>query len=268
MTLKTGIKSLRCLEREETFHPVVGPSIEAKILHVDQQKLSERARVCKKFVIWDIGFGAAANALAAVEALVGIDTETEIHSFDRTTAAIEFAIGHAPDLDYLNLHLETIRSLLHKRKISITPHLTWFLHLEDFAKSLERPELPSPHALIYDPYSPAENVEMWTLEHFRRLYRRLDPKVPCLLTNYTRSTAVRATLLMAGFFVGRGCAIGEKAETTIASNRIELLDKPLGSHWLQTVQASSNSAPLKNPYALASISAAELAQLKMAPQFN
>src|SRR4051812_16001165 len=93
VTLKTGIKSLRCTERKETFHPGIGPWVEANQLHVHQQRLVERCSASTRFVIWDVGFGAAANVLAAIEALRGCACEIEIHSFDKTTAPIEFALA-------------------------------------------------------------------------------------------------------------------------------------------------------------------------------
>ncbi len=58
-----------------------------------------------KFVIWDVGFGAAANVLAAVAALrshpQASEAEIEIHSFDKTTAPIEFALQHQQELEYM-----------------------------------------------------------------------------------------------------------------------------------------------------------------------
>jgi hypothetical protein len=40
------------------------------------------------------------------------------------------------------------------------------------------------------------------------------------------------TLLLAGFYVGIGASVGEKAETTVASNSLELIERPLGRDWL------------------------------------
>ena len=123
--------------------------------------------------------------------------------------------------------------------------------------------LPAPHAMIYDPYSPVGNPEMWSLEHFSRLRSRMDDASPCLLTNYTRSTAVRVTLLLAGFYVGIGCEVGEKAETTVASNCRELIERPLAKSWLERVHISRNSAPMTSAqYSQAYISDSDFALLK------
>ncbi len=248
VTVQTGARSLRSREFGETFHPVVGPMIEAVVLHVRQQRLVERAGKTRgPFVIWDVGLGAAANAIAAIEAFHAADAamRVELHSFDHTTAPLAFALEHAEALGYLPPHAEAVRSLLKtgRWQSPVLPEFAWHFHAGDFRESITHP--PAPHAILYDPYSPAANPALWTLEHFAALHARLDPTRPCLLTNYTRSTAVRVTLLLAGFFVGRGHATGEKDETTIASNALELLDEPLDARWLERVQKSTRSAPLR-----------------------
>ena len=126
---------------------------------------------------------------------------------------------------------------------------------------------PAPHAILYDPYSPAVNPELWTLEHFQALRACLDPEHPCLLTNYTRSTAVRVTLLLAGFHVGLGHATGEKDQTTIATNISSLLTDPLGPQWLTRVRRSTRSAPLRTAGVPGGISAEDFAALSSHPQF-
>ncbi len=274
VTLKTGIKSLRCQERRETFHPVTGPRAEANILHVEQQRLVERCvQASSKFVIWDVGFGAAANALAVIEALSGLadGPPIELHSFDRTLEALEFALEHSGELGYLEPHRELLLQLLADREVRVSSRLSWKFQFGDFRELLLAGKpLPAPNSILYDPYSPATNPEMWTLDHFQRLRSRLEPESPCLLTNYTRSTAVRATLLLAGFAVGVGRSVGEKAETTIASNDASLLLKPLQRSWINRVRISRNSAPMRRAeaYSQAPMNPSDLELLEAAPQFN
>ena len=268
VTLKSGIKSLRSLERGETFHPVTGPLVEANILHVNQQRLIERCAGVEKFVVWDVGFGAAANVLAAIEALKSSDQPIEIYSFDKTTSPIEFALSNSNELGYLNGYENILRRLIVEKNVKLQPQINWQLCLGDFGEAIQERRLPSPHAIFYDPYSPVGNLEMWVLEHFQKLRRCLDPNVPCLLTNYTRSTAVRATLILAGFYVGQGCEVGEKAETTIASNQFSLLRHPLDRRWLERVRNSTNAAPMRNlTYSKAPISQEDFALLQQSPQF-
>jgi tRNA U34 5-methylaminomethyl-2-thiouridine-forming methyltransferase MnmC len=144
--------------------------------------------------------------------------------------------------------------------------LRWHLHRGDFRAQLDA--APAPHAILYDPYSPRANPELWTLEHFTKLHASLDPARPCLLSNYTRSTAVRVTLLLAGFFVGHGHATGEKDQTTIASNDRPLLTDSLDHAWLGRVRRSTASAPLRAGGNAGPISVEDFARLSAHPQFH
>ena len=268
VTVKSGARTLRSLACGETFHPVVGPMLEAVALHVQGQRLVERARASGgPLVIWDVGLGAAANAIAAIEALDGVETPMEMHSFDRTLAPLAFAHDHAEALGYVAPWRHSIAALLSAGEWRDARRpLTWRVHRGDFRKRMA--DAPAPHAIFYDPYSAATNPELWTLEHFTALRARLADDAGCMLTNYTRSTAVRVTLLLAGFCVGRGGATGEKDQTTVATNRAELLLHPLDVDWLTRVGRSTRGAPLRAEKVDGrAIAAGDWAALNAHPQF-
>jgi hypothetical protein len=247
VTVASGARSLRSVATGETFHPVVGPMAEARGLHVAQSLLEERAGRCgRPFVVWDVGLGAAANAVAVIEAFAGKPCAegVELHSFDCTAGPLEFAIRHAEDLGYLSAWKREVSELATAHH-TVAGCVRWFFHVADFRESVRAPVVARPDAILYDPYSPAANPGMWTLEHFARLRSCLDPGRPCTLTSYSRSTAVRVTLALAGFFVGRGGGIGEKDQTTVAATHGELLLHPLGPEWLGRVARSTRGSPLR-----------------------
>jgi tRNA U34 5-methylaminomethyl-2-thiouridine-forming methyltransferase MnmC len=270
VTVQSGVRSVRSREFGETFHPVVGPMTEAVALHVRQQRLVERtAETDGPFVIWDVGLGAAANAVAVLEAFAENPTaDVQLYSFDHTSAPLAFALQHANELGYLAAHTGAIEHLLShgEWRTAHASRLRWHFHPGDFCLTMTA--APKPHAVLYDPYSPAANPELWTLEHFTALHALLDPARPCLLTNYTRSTAVRVTLLLAGFFVGHGHATGEKDETTIAANALSLLPEPLDQRWLDRVQRSTRAAPLRKLGVPGVIHRADWQRLAEHPQFS
>ena len=254
VTLRSGHKSLRLANTLQTFHPGIGPLAEAEILYVRGQKLIERTSIPGNFVIWDVGLGAAANALSAIHALSGQGqyssndpciANVEIHSFEQSLEPLRFAIQHAEELQYLKNDLPLIESLLSNGMVQIHPQLKWILHRGDFRETMHLPEIPAPQAIFYDPYSLAVNPELWSVEHFQKLRARMDDTKPCLLTNYTRSTALRATLILAGFYVGVGSTIGDKEETTVVSNSLDLIENPLDELWLKRVKASQNANPIR-----------------------
>jgi hypothetical protein len=245
VTVQSGARSLRDRACGETFHPVIGPMQEATSLHVEGQRLVERAQASPSpMVIWDVGLGAAANAIAALEALRTAETPVELHSFDCTLAPLAFARAHATELGYVVPWQEPVDALLETgswRDARSRAH--WIVHRGDFRDRMN--DAPIPQAILYDPYSARTNPELWTLEHFTALRTLLGGGVDCMLTNYTRSTAIRVSLLLAGFFVGRGGATGEKDETTAAATQRSLLVPPLEAAWLKRVQRSTQGAPLR-----------------------
>ncbi|MBU6399036.1 MAG: hypothetical protein KGS61_01835 [Verrucomicrobia bacterium] len=262
--LANGAWSVRSLAHQETFHPVIGPVAEAEALYVRQLRLVERrAAAPGEFVLWDVGLGAAANVLTVLRATRHLPGTMRVLSFDQTLEPLEFALCHTDALGYLGGYEERLRRLITEYRVRFTDGtqtVDWTLELHDFptllakadrqlpsAGRLEQTTWPPPHAILFDAFSPAKNPAMWTLPLFADLFDQLDPRRPCALPTYSRSTMLRVTLLLAGFFVGAGHATGEKEETTIAANFLSLLDHPLGRSWLRRAHRSTSAEPLCEP---------------------
>jgi len=252
--LSSGAYSVHSLAHAETFHPVIGPVAEAQALYVRQLGLARRLQSHRgEFVIWDVGLGAAANALTVLQTAREVSCSIHLLSFDHTLAPLEFALTHPQHLQYLAGHENLLRILLTEHRLSVKEGacaLNWDVHLADFPTLLSAPgtrSLAKPHLIMFDAFSPAKNPAMWTLPLFSNLYRLLDPAQPCALPTYSRSTMLRVTLLLAGFFVGVGHATGEKEETTIAANTLDLIDEPLDRRWLSRARRSSSAEPLVEP---------------------
>ncbi|HYV28412.1 MAG TPA: methyltransferase, partial [Candidatus Eisenbacteria bacterium] len=89
--LCNGAFSLRSLEYNETMHPAIGPLAEADVLYVRQLRIAERAAKHNgHFVVWDVGLGAAANAIAVLQALAPLNTQLTLLSFDATIEPLRF----------------------------------------------------------------------------------------------------------------------------------------------------------------------------------
>ena len=268
--LKSGQRSVRCRTHGETMHVGTGPSTEAAELHIRQQRIVKRAQAqagCgAPFVLWDVGLGPAGNALTALDALRAVEAPVEIHSFEISTDVLEFALQHADALGYMAGWEPALKQLLADGVANPLPHVRWQLHRGDYLTQLHN--APPPAAIFHDPYSPARNPGMWSLEVFQAARERVGDET-CLLTNYTRSTAVRVTLALAGWRVGLGVATGDKDQTTIAASRADLLERPLGRDWLRRVRASTNAAPFRGGrYAPGPISEADFTALEALPQFG
>jgi tRNA U34 5-methylaminomethyl-2-thiouridine-forming methyltransferase MnmC len=277
--LNNGICSVRSLADAETFHPVVGPVAEAEALYVNQLKLRERLQNHSgEFVIWDVGLGAAANPLAVLRATRDINCQIRLVSFDHTLAPLEFALKHALELGYFGGYENHLQELLRAHRVAFCDgqqSVDWEFHLGDFPEFLKsqiqnpKSKIPSPHAILFDAFSPAKNPAMWTLPLFTNLFQLLDPQRPCALPTYSRSTILRVTLLLAGFFVGVGHATGEKEETTIAANDLNLISEPLNLRWLDRARRSHSAEPMvESVYRIAPLSESSWKKLSAHPQFQ
>jgi len=277
----------------ETFHPVLGPTQEAVRLYIEPLKIVERAsRLAKEFVIWDVGLGAAANAVLAINKCANVNCKLRVLSFDKTIEPLEFALKNVSKLQYLRELKEPVSELINKKETKI--HLqncsvTWNLVLGDFPSVLYKAAgachlkkesdfitcdidlilKHRPHAIFYDAYSPASNPEMWKLQHLRLLRKMVNDKDICALATYSRSTMVRVALLLAGFYVGYGPCLAEKEETTIACNHMQFLEQPLGLDWLRKAKRSTCAEPLdQNKYEQKKISEESWDRLISHPQFS
>jgi tRNA U34 5-methylaminomethyl-2-thiouridine-forming methyltransferase MnmC len=273
--LNNGICSVRSLADGETFHPVIGPVAEAEALYVNQLQLRKRLHQhAGEFVIWDVGLGAGANALTVLRNTRDFPCAIRLVSFDQTVAPLEFALQHAAALGYFGGYESQLQELLRAHRVAFADgpqSVDWELHLADFPSLLAQPEawkLPKPHAILFDAFSPAKNPAMWTGSLFTHLFQLLDPQRPCALPTYSRSTMLRVTLLLAGFFVGVGHASGEKEETTIAANSLQLITEPLNTKWLERARISYSAEPMWEPvYRQAPLSPESWEKLRAHPQF-
>jgi tRNA U34 5-methylaminomethyl-2-thiouridine-forming methyltransferase MnmC len=247
VTLKNGQRAIRHLPSGEVMHPAVGPWEEANLLYVRQLRLAERlSRPGPALRIYDVGLGAATNAVAAIAAAQALGParvrELEVVSFERDLDPLRIALGDPEGFPYLVPFRALVESLAAGQAVEARG-LRWTLQLGDVREELER--APGPVDLVYfDPFSPKANPELWTVEAFSHLRRSLKPvEEGTVLVTYSGSTRTRVSLLLAGFFVGVGLPVGAKRETTLASTRLEALETPLDRRFLERWRRSSAQAP-------------------------
>ncbi|MCM2278056.1 MAG: MnmC family methyltransferase [Oligoflexia bacterium] len=243
--------SLRNLESGEAMHSLIGPWEEANRIYIGQSRLSERLGTpsAAPLVLYDVGMGLATNVLAAIaefQRQPGPKRPLRIVSFESDLSGIELALEHPERLPFLAGNELVLRTLLETEKWdSATRDIAWELRPGDFLTETRLGE-PAAELIYFDFYSPRTCPELWTQANFERLFRSCARPVgdlgPVLLT-YSAGTPVRAALLFAGFFVGRGVPTPAKKETTVAALRLEDLADPLGEEWLVKLERSTKGFP-------------------------
>jgi queuine tRNA-ribosyltransferase len=247
VTTRTGAISIRNKVLNETMHNPVGPWAEANSLYISQSKLAERLQLDShdELVLFDVGLGAAANALAVLHCARAKTRKRPLRmiSFERELELLRFALKHASQFEHFHGYEKIIEQLLATGKWH-EDGLIWELRHGDFVQDLLR-EKYQPHLIYYDPYSSKVNREMWSMERFRDLRSKCREANAggTLLFTYSQATPIRVALLSAGFFVGQGLRTGPKEETTIASSVLADLEAPLGQTWFQRWQKSHVQVP-------------------------
>jgi queuine tRNA-ribosyltransferase len=209
-----GFSSIRQISSGEIMHSRTDPMDEARQVYVEQARLDERLgeRSDEPLILWDVGLGAAANATAAIKCYETAKATRpfQIISFENDLDPLRLAATNVESFPYLRAEL--VNAILTDAEWR-GEKLSWKLLEGDFLSTMNHP--PAPDVIFYDMFSPNTSPELWTSAVFRKLFDRCRDRAAELFT-YTCSTANRAALLAAGFFVARGRNAGEKIETTIA----------------------------------------------------
>jgi queuine tRNA-ribosyltransferase len=234
----------------EVMHSSIGPREEAMLLYVSQSGLANRLSApgeSAPLVLWDVGLGIGANALAAIdcaEQLAGATRKLELHSFENDLAGISHALNATESFPFLHGRVHEIDTLLSRRTWS-SERVSWHLHEGDFFEKSRH--LFSPEIIFYDFYAPDSCTDLWGAEAFRKLFELTAPRrttgLPTTVYTYTAATRIRTAMLLAGFHVGYGRATPMKNDTSVASTALGELERPLDARWLERFDRSTSPLP-------------------------
>ena len=236
---KEGGYSIHDSTSGETMHSVNDPTREAKRLYIDQSDLRRRlGEDCDEpLVIWDVGLGTAANAMAAVheiEFLRGneaLKREVTIVSFEDDLDALRLVLKNPALFPHVR-HAAPVSLLKTGRWGNCTTGIKWILADGDFKQNLRN--APVPDIIYYDMFSFKTDDGLWSTDLFKDIFVHCGSKHARLIT-YSASAMVRAALLAAGFSLCYGPGSGPKTETTIAFTSPEEArshPRPFGKEWL------------------------------------
>ena len=109
-----GFASIRQISSGEVMHSRTPPMVEAHQLYIEQSDLAERLRIAADenaetaapLVIWDVGLGAAANAMSAIlcyeaQATAGPVRPMHVISFENDLDPLKLAFMHNREFTYL-----------------------------------------------------------------------------------------------------------------------------------------------------------------------
>ncbi|HWJ35988.1 MAG TPA: tRNA guanosine(34) transglycosylase Tgt [Steroidobacteraceae bacterium] len=264
--VRDGVGHIRDMSSGEVMHSVNDPAEEARSLYVEQSRLVQRLNETEAapLVVWDVGLGAAANAMAAIQAVETLRCDPTLRSdhmlrpdepacpgrrltlvsFENDLDSLVLALRHPAWFQHLR-HAAPRGLLAENRWSSVTAGVDWLLLRGDFSE--RKHDAPLPDVIFFDPFSFKTDSALWTLAAFRELANLITAKAVELFT-YSYSTSARAAMLAAGFYVAKGRGTGPKAETTIglspSAAALPHGHELLGADWLGKWRRSDAQAPL------------------------
>ncbi len=266
---KGGVLVVRDKASGEVMHPGTGPLVEPLTLYTGPSRLEARLREGgDPLVLFDIGLGAASNAIAAwriSESLPDSARHLHIVSFENDLTPLRLALvpDHAAAFGFDDPSSRCAATELIEHARFDTPRTRWRLSFGDLEATLPA-EVLRADIVFWDPYSPKTAPHLWNSTAFARLRALCRPG--CTVHTYSAATPTRSAMLLAGFFVGAGDATGTKGETTTAAVCREDLAHPLGAEWLSRL--SRSTSPLPNDISADPASRHEaIERIRALPQF-
>ena len=257
-----GFASIKQISSGEIMHSVNKPEEESNRVYIQQSdlfnKLKRSDNVEKKdIILWDVGLGAAHNAMAAIrcaeEALARNGSEAVnrlvLYSFECDLNPLKLACKC--NKEFPHLHHSAPFKLLKDGFWENSEHtIKWILVEGNYLKFFHNCEKPD--IIYYDPFSPKVDGDCWSLDAFKALFDYCNGKSYELYT-YTTSTMIRSTMLVAGMWVGKGVPTGPKESTTIAfsdeetAKKHKLAGNLLTKEWLDRWHRSQAQFPKNFP---------------------
>jgi len=185
----------------ETFHSISGALEEA------EKKFIEPCKVKSGMKILDIGFGLGYNSGMAVFKAKKI----EIISLENDINVLE----ELQKIDVPSWFKESYKIIKKAAKELEYKDNDVFIKilLGDARETIKKIE-DKFDAVFLDPFSPPKNPELWTVEFFKEIKKKM--KENAVLSTYSCAGKVRRNLKEAGFEVKDGPIVGRRAPGTIA----------------------------------------------------
>lgn len=272
---RNGPPAMRDRQTGEVMHPGTGPGVEAMDLYVTPSRLERRLALdpdsleeaADELVLFDVGLGAASNAIAAWNVSESLSTSARrlrIISFENELGALELALSkeHAESFGLTGGAAIAARSLL-TRGHHETARTTWKLAFGDFHAKVEEVPRGTADIVFWDFYSPKADATLWSARTLRSA--RQACRAGATLHTYCAATSFRAGLLLAGFAVGFGERTGARPETTVAAVDPKDIARPLDARWLERLARSHVPFPTDVPREAWPDA---LATIQNAPQFR
>ena len=213
ITTDDGSATLFLDEYEQAMHSTSGAYEEALLKHVQPSMILKKNK--EILTVLDVGFGLGYNVLALIDRFSS-ERRNSVLSIISLEKDKNFS-GYMESVRF-NDQRDSIYEIIRKTYINGSMKFKNFrlkILFGDARDSLKNMPGIKFDAVFQDPFSPAKNPELWTVEYFRLIAGLM--KDDAILTTYSSADHIRMAMIEAGLVVGKGPSVGQKREGTLAA---------------------------------------------------
>ncbi|RME03246.1 MAG: hypothetical protein D6805_07125 [Planctomycetota bacterium] len=232
-----GSATLYSYQYQEHYHSLSGAWQEALERYVLPCGILPHLQHFEEISILDVGFGLGFNAVCALNTIQNANFTQQKKVYLLSLENDQELLSYLPNLPippkFSKIYTYALQFSywdFQKKKHTIAFHLgpkvevKWQMYLGNAQNTLSLCNQKF-DAVFLDPFSPAKNPELWSLDFLRSLYAKTHPKRG-ILSTYSSAIHVRVRLMASGFSICPGPRVGTKSSGTLAT-----IERPLPSQF-------------------------------------
>lgn len=237
---RDGSTSLFSNEFNELMHDKNGAYEEALQKHIIPSKVLTLTKN-KTITVLDVGFGSGYNVLALISELkkINFQNQVQIYSLEKDSSALSilktFKFNDERDVIYSDI-LKALEVGHSNHNNNFNIKLMYGDARQNILKLLKEQVIFD--IVFQDPFSPAKNPELWTVDYFNVIYKLMNDNA--ILTTYSYALQIRMAMLIASFKIGKSIIAGKK-EGTIATKSASILQ--LSDEEILSIKSNIKSTP-------------------------
>ena len=229
---------------KECYHSSLGGRLESLEKYVYPSEISKIIKN-KNIRILDICFGLGYNSFSSINKTIENKNIIEITALEIDKRIIRHAsekiINH--DEDAFNWK-KVLGTLYKKYSSNPTDNSKIELIIGDARHTIQKLINFSYDIAYLDAFSSTKNSELWSIEFLKLINGKLNNNGKLL--TYSSSGPVRASMILAGFYIGKTFSSNNK-EGTIATKNIQLLKNPINKNEINDLLSSTKGIPFRDP---------------------
>lgn len=205
---------------DENCHSLSGASLETKHNYIEATKVKEKYSQLQVLSILEVGFATGQGATLTYEALFPHASNHFVRfiSLEIDEELVKWAINHSSKDGPVSRLLKSSKDGINSYRFSDSAFELIVIIGDARQTVVQIPSVLDDHkidAIYQDPFSPKKNRNLWTVEWFRELSTISSQTV--ILSTYSASSAVRKSLIEAGWFPKSRQGFSGKRESTVAT---------------------------------------------------